>query len=1049
MRHLIIILFALSLCTTVLGQVVKTEYFFDKDPGVGKGTTISSNQGLNISDSFTIPLANLTVGFHTLKVRSQDAQGHWSHTLSHTFHLFSGRAGTVAASEYFIDTDPGHGMATPITAAPGSDSSIRFAVPLSNVGLGFHTLFVRTKDDAGRWSLTQQHVFFNNAGDSANITSLEYYFTGNGQTSPTLTFTDFTPASLIDLDFIADVSQLEGNREYDMHIWAVASNGTKSEVLIKKVKVCNEQPAKAAFDFIPLGTQVSFIDSSVGVSKYEWDFGDGTIDSVSNPVHNYSTGGTYNVRLVVSNFCNSDTATEVISALFLQSISPSVGGNTGSVTISVQGSGFSKGSIIKLINNNFEITQDTVFVNEEGSIINAILNLNGNTPGIYDVIVEANGNSDTLYSAFVIQNGEIPNLFVNLVGRDVIRGGQQQTYLVNFGNNGNIDALAVPLWISGLPNNGTWHINAKIDTLDEESQPTPIDFVTDDSTKAISLIISRIPAKSNFSVELQLLTPVGLDTINITTWLSAPLINENESSETGRLTEESPSFKCMEALIDKAVSEVTDKLIPKKCLNEATGLLYETLKQFTHGDAFDPTSPEFFSAYKKHLAKTAKTISTCVVDVFGGRYRAFYRAFLKRLYILEGKRSEYIEDAKTVKDCAITIGRAYFKNEKLIRSVFSLDPNEKCGLTTKTHNNYVNAVFSFNYSIYFENVDSATAPAQEVIITDTLDKSKFDFTTFKLQSFGFGDSISISTPSGLQFYSTNTLLKRPGKTDLLVRIDAKLDTATGVVKWRFLSLDPKTRELTADPLDGFLPPNKAPREGEGFVSYSIMPKPDLPHGTEIRNKAAIYFDNNAPIITNEFLNTIDKIEPVSRVSSLPAEVQDTTFTVKWGGTDDGAGIRSYDVYYAVNNDSFRLWQYDVSATEGSFTGQKDSTYRFYSIAKDYAGNIEEAKTTAETSTRITGVITAVPNVPTSAFAFRSYPNPTDNSVWLEFTLPVAQQVRIAITDMTGKHLGIISNKQFAPGTHKLFYNLQHLQAGFYIGELQSKRYRQSIRIFKR
>ena len=45
-------------------------------------------------------------------------------------------------------------------------------------------------------------------------------------------------------------------------------------------------------------------------------------------------------------------------------------------------------------------------------------------------------------------------------------------------------------------------------------------------------------------------------------------------------------------------------------------------------------------------------------------------------------------------------------------------------------------------------------------------------------------------------------------------------------------------------------------ESHGFVEFKISQEPDLPVGTIINNKAAIYFDYNAPIITNETYHTI-------------------------------------------------------------------------------------------------------------------------------------------------------------------------------------------------
>ncbi|MFK7948605.1 MAG: FG-GAP-like repeat-containing protein, partial [Saprospiraceae bacterium] len=45
-------------------------------------------------------------------------------------------------------------------------------------------------------------------------------------------------------------------------------------------------------------------------------------------------------------------------------------------------------------------------------------------------------------------------------------------------------------------------------------------------------------------------------------------------------------------------------------------------------------------------------------------------------------------------------------------------------------------------------------------------------------------------------------------------------------------------------------------ESHGFATFKITPNVDLTDGTELPNKAAIFFDNSAPIITNTVINTI-------------------------------------------------------------------------------------------------------------------------------------------------------------------------------------------------
>ena len=47
-------------------------------------------------------------------------------------------------------------------------------------------------------------------------------------------------------------------------------------------------------------------------------------------------------------------------------------------------------------------------------------------------------------------------------------------------------------------------------------------------------------------------------------------------------------------------------------------------------------------------------------------------------------------------------------------------------------------------------------------------------------------------------------------------------------------------------------------ESHGFVTFKILPKADLVDGTTIENKASIFFDNVAPIVTNTVINIIGR-----------------------------------------------------------------------------------------------------------------------------------------------------------------------------------------------
>ncbi len=167
-------------------NIVKMEYFVDTDPGFGAATNVPVTAALDISNmNFTVPLASFSNGFHTLYVRTKDSDGKWSLTQNHSFVKYSAptgiaSSGNVVKMEYFIDTDPGFGSAVNVPVTPSTDISTAFNVPLASVSNGFHTLYVRTKDSDGRWSLTQNHSFVKygaptGIASSGNIVKLEYF----------------------------------------------------------------------------------------------------------------------------------------------------------------------------------------------------------------------------------------------------------------------------------------------------------------------------------------------------------------------------------------------------------------------------------------------------------------------------------------------------------------------------------------------------------------------------------------------------------------------------------------------------------------------------------------------------------------------------------------------------------------------------------------------------------------------------------------------------------------------------------------------------------
>jgi hypothetical protein len=145
-------------------NVTRAEYFIDADPGFGMGINIPLTPATNISNlQFSIGLGAVPTGFHTLYVRTKDANGRWS--FSHAGRFYKPVFNTVALPnvtkvEYFFDTDPGMGMGTNVPVTPSNNiNNLSFIIDLNSLPLGPHTILIRAKDGYGKWSQVAWSAF--------------------------------------------------------------------------------------------------------------------------------------------------------------------------------------------------------------------------------------------------------------------------------------------------------------------------------------------------------------------------------------------------------------------------------------------------------------------------------------------------------------------------------------------------------------------------------------------------------------------------------------------------------------------------------------------------------------------------------------------------------------------------------------------------------------------------------------------------------------------------------------------------------------------------
>jgi hypothetical protein len=199
-----------SAASASMANITAAEFFIDNDPGTGNGTDITPiTQGNIVNFTANVSTVPLSQGFHTIAIRTKDANGIWGLFEARGFYISSatGNAANITAAEFFTDADPGVGNGIPITPiSNGSTVNFTATVPTAVLTPGFHFLAIRTKDAGGNWGLYENRGFYISSatGNAANITAAEFFVDTDPGVGNGTAVTPITNGSIV--NFTANIS---------------------------------------------------------------------------------------------------------------------------------------------------------------------------------------------------------------------------------------------------------------------------------------------------------------------------------------------------------------------------------------------------------------------------------------------------------------------------------------------------------------------------------------------------------------------------------------------------------------------------------------------------------------------------------------------------------------------------------------------------------------------------------------------------------------------------------------------------------------------------
>jgi hypothetical protein len=389
------------------GPVNGLEYFFDADPGIGLGTKIAISPAADSTvKTAVVPVSGLSTGFHTLYIRPSNNQG-FGMTEARSFFIISGvsaSAGPVNGLEYFFDADPGVGLGTKIAISPAADSSVNTAiVPVSGLSAGFHTMYIRAKNEKG-FGISEARSFFIMGASSAvsgPVSLMEYFVDTDPGLGLGTSIGAFTAGDSVE---ISRVISLPNNITLGSHKLYIRCKTTDNRWAITEVKdfdvACG--PPEITSTQTQICPGASTVLSSVAGNApgtYQWLRNNQPINNANS--FSFTATQTGNYRLIFTNGTCADTSAVIsigagtgISATNVAS-GPLTFCAGGSVSLTANSG---TGLLFQWLNNGAVIsnatTQTLSNVNASGSYSVVVTNSSGckDTSNLLSVLVHPKPN---------------------------------------------------------------------------------------------------------------------------------------------------------------------------------------------------------------------------------------------------------------------------------------------------------------------------------------------------------------------------------------------------------------------------------------------------------------------------------------------------------------------------------------------------------------------------------------------------------------------------------------------------------------------------------
>jgi PKD repeat protein len=299
--------------------IIGYEYWYDTVYSAHHYVPVILQQQLSLDTSLGFP--GIEKGLHIFHIRFQQSNGFWSQTMSEYFYKTgesNNSPGKISSYRYWVE-----GKDTVITvhlSTPVHTYNLSATLDLSWVERGSNKLYMQFMDEQENWSVASVDSFYKiplpvaafYSEDTLTCTNDSVHFINTSVDADNFLWF-FGDGDSSDLENPVHYYSQPGTYSVTLIVSDTVGGLDSTYTLTNYIQI--HSGAQASFTFTRINLQVSFVNTSVNANNYVWDFGDGDISFLQDPVHTYQQDGNYTVILTAYDSCGSVTDTQYVSLI--------------------------------------------------------------------------------------------------------------------------------------------------------------------------------------------------------------------------------------------------------------------------------------------------------------------------------------------------------------------------------------------------------------------------------------------------------------------------------------------------------------------------------------------------------------------------------------------------------------------------------------------------------------------------------------------------------------------------------------------------------------